>query len=434
MLTIESAAQSENGFLSAEQALIVSNPSFLTIQKERVIRIRPLDAGISVSSNNGKIQLVKQLSKKENFLRSSLIRNGSHASGYIDLNFYGALLEVGLNNRLSVGIQIGARQLGNYSNIDGKLLSEIGESQKPNNTYPYRLTEVHNMRFITATSNYLKALFSHSLVSNDQQEIKIGASIGLVNNIAHTGINISDLAGEVRLGNTGNSFLTVAQGSVETTSSGAFLRTGKLHDLIKSGDKAFTADIGANYIQQLNSGARIVLGVSLSDLGRIKVEQDTAYSKSYSINIPSGQGLSFNQQFENSSFGELSHTFDKYPNFFKRVPNASSAAKIGFPSYVKIYCSIDRRPGLGFTSQINIGLRSHHYSTIARPTSFNLSPRISSKNVDFVLSNSYLLGYGYTLGMAIMHKRFFLLSDSLFSALVKSKQIDLSFGSIFILK
>lgn len=406
------------------------NPAFLdTDGKKWCLNLMAVSA--SATSNTASIHFRDFGKSGADFLRTDIMGTSSISSGVGSLDLKTPSFAIRASDRLTVALNTRTRIHANYADVDGRLLSEIGEITKVEQSYPYRLPQIANMRTSIAAFSEVGLSLSYELVQKAQHRIRIGGNLKLINGIAHTAIDVSDLAGTIRLNSDQVSFITAATGTVSTLSAGELFNKFSIVNLFQADKLSMGGDIGLSYSYQpsVDEPWKFRFGVSVTDIGSIRYKADSAYSKSYDIDIATDKRLYFNGSFNNALFSRASRVFEKYPQYFTPTNRSNKVYSVALPTMLHIQA--DYR--LSQTWVINAG------------TGFNLRQKDSSHELHQLpyiaivpawvkngtvlsLPFAYQKYAGLTSGLALRHKGFTIGSNSILSAIFGGKQIDLRLG------
>jgi hypothetical protein len=226
----------------------------------------------------------------------------------------------------------------NYGHVDGRLLSEIGEITKVEQSYPYRLPQIANMQTSIAAFSDVGASFSYQLANTGQHRLSVGGTVKYINGISHTSIDVSELTGTIRLNSDHVSYITAATGTVSTLTAGKLFDQFSIGNLMKPGKASVGADLGLSYSYHPAPGDpwKFRFGVSVTDIGKVRYKADSAYSKSYDIDIASDKRLYFNGSFNNSLFSRASRVFDSYPRYFTRTGRKTETYSVSLPTMLHV--------------------------------------------------------------------------------------------------
>ncbi|WP_353720804.1 DUF5723 family protein [Dyadobacter sp. 676] len=408
------------------------NPAFFDTEG-KAWRMNIAHVSARAASNTASIHIGDFGKSGPDFLRSDILGTSSVSTGVGGLDFKGPSFAFLATDRLTLALTTRMRIHANYRDVDGRLLSEIGEITKVEQSYPYRLPRIANMQTSIAAFSDIGVSFSYGLVRTDRHRMRIGGTLKFLNGIAHTAIDVSQLTGTIRLNSDRVSYITAATGAVSTLTAGKLFDRFSAGNLLKPGKASLGGDIGLSYSFHASGEEpwKFRLGVSVSDIGNIRYKADSAYSKSYDIGIAANKRLYFNGSFNNSLFSRASRVFDTYPQYFTRTGRRSGSYKVALPTMLHIQADYRFSPQWVINAGTGASLqRKHDLYKLYQVPYVALTP-CWLKN-DMVLSVPLACQQyaGLTAGAALRYKGFTIGSNSLFSAFLGGKQADLYLGFI----
>lgn len=369
------------------------------------------------------------------FLRSDILGTSSISTGTGGLDIMGPSVAFRAGRRLTVGFSTRMRIHANYGHVDGRLLSEIGEVTKVEQSYPYRLPQIARMQTSIAAFTELGATFSYELARNENHRLNVGGTLKYINGVAHTSIEVSELTGLIRLNSDRVSFITGATGSVTTLTAGKLFDRFSPGNLAKPRKAGAGADLGFTYSYYASAGQpwKFRLGVSVTDIGKIHYKADSAFSKSYKIEIESDERLYFNHSFNNSLFSRTSRVFDSYPKFFERTASSDGDYTVALPTMLHVQADYRFSPQwlMNAAAGLSLNAKNDTYKLYQVPY-VTLSPAWVKGKAIVSVPLAYQEYAGFTAGAALRYKGFTVGSNSLLSAIAGGRQLDFYFGfSIF---
>jgi hypothetical protein len=366
-----------------------------------------------------------------NFLRQNVLGTSELSSGQSRITLRGPFLAFRLNPKLSMAIGTNTRFHTNYKNVDGRLLSEIGEIVKVPQEYPYMMTK-ESMHMNAAIFSEINLSTSYLLFKHLEHSITGGLSIKYINGIANSSIDVNELTGTIRRINSYLTALNDATGGVSTRTSGTLFGDFNISNLFKLNKASVGASFGLQYVYyREGKEAKFTFGVSVSDIGKIRYKADSAYSKSYIVGIPDGSGLYFNNNFNNSTFSQTTKVFDKYPDFFSKTSSASQTYAMGLPTTLNIWS--DYKFGQHFytrvTAIINLRQKEAAAITLYGNSLISISPRWEKGNFGISLPIMYRNISGLNAGIEARIGHLIIGSNSIInSATGNGKQLDFFIG------
>lgn len=385
------------------------------------------------TSNTASIHIGDLGKSPADFLRSDILGTSSISTGVGGLDIKGPSVAFRAGKRLTLGFSTRMRIHANYGHVDGRLLSEIGEITKVEQSYPYRLPQIARMQTSIAAFTDLGATFSYELARNENHRLNAGGTLKYINGVAHTSIDVSELTGLIRLNSDRVSFITGATGTVSTRTAGKLFDHFSLGNLIKPRNAGVGADLGISYSYYAATGQpwKFRLGVSVTDIGKIRYKADSAFSKSYKIDIESDERLYFNHSFNNSLFSRTSRVFDSYPQYFERAGHNGGTYSVALPTMLHIQADYRFSPRwlVNAAAGVSLNARNDLYKLYQVPY-FALSPSWVKGSAIVSLPLAYQEYAGFTAGAALRYKGFTIGSNSLLSAIAGGKQLDFYLGFI----
>ncbi|GGM86347.1 hypothetical protein GCM10010967_18240 [Dyadobacter beijingensis] len=389
--------------------------------------------GGRATSNTASIHIGDLGKKGADFLRSDILGTSSVSTGVGGLDIKGPSFAFRASDRLTVGITTRARIHANYGDVDGRLLSEIGEITKVEQSYPYRLPQIANMQTSIAAFTDIGATFSYELARTDHHRVRVGGTLKYVNGAAHTSIDVSELTGTIRLNSDRVSYITAATGTVSALTAGKLFNNFSLGNLLKPRKGSLGADIGVSYAFHTSAGEpwKFRLSASVTDIGNIRYRADSAYSKSYDIDIASDKRLYFNGSFNNSLFSRASRVFDSYPQYFKRTGRRNDIYTVALPAMLHVQADYRFSPQWIVNAAAGMSLQGQHdlYKLYEVPY-IALAPSWVRNNVVLSVPLAYQEYAGLTAGASVRYKGFAIGSNSILSAVFGGKQVDLHIGYV----
>jgi hypothetical protein len=399
------------------------------------ISVNILSTQLSASSKTAAFSLKSYTTWNADIVRNDLIGIADQSSGAGELDVTGPSIIFTLPTKTKVAIGTRLRCIGNYWNLNGRLVSEIGESSSLSNSYPHRIGGVSESALNVASFSDLSVTLSHQIWSDQKHAIHVAASVKYINGISNAIITFNDLAGNIKVNSRNLSFLTEASGTVSTNTSGSLTRLGDIVSLKKG---SIGADLGIVFVQegQADGTGKLIAGLSLNDIGNVRYENDSIMSKSYNIHIPKEQGLYFNNNFDNSSFSNTTKIFDRYPEFFTQTTRDNSTRKVGLPTSVVLNVLYNMSGRLALDGHALISTnKTGSISKLYKPWQVSVSPIILLG--DLSVRVPVLVGKfnNVSSGVGVQYRGLHVGSNTLFSSLFKkARMLDFVLGYHIILK
>ncbi|MCE7071017.1 DUF5723 family protein [Dyadobacter sp. CY327] len=410
------------------------NPASLHLPYKRW-SLNVLSVQGSIGANTASIPVKELAHINGNFLRQNVLGtlDISTGSGVIDVR--GPAFAYGVNSKLTVSVGVRTRMHANYWDADGRLISEIGEIVKVPQEYPYTMTR-ENMTMTAAVFSEINASASYLLFSDKKHLLTGGISVKYINGVAHSSIALPELSGTINRINEYLTSLSTAEGSVETRTAGKLYSDFGVKNLVKFRKPGIGANLGLSYeyITAPNQPYKLRLGIAINDLGRIRYQADSAYSKSYNIQIPKGKGLYFNNNFNNSTFSQTTEVFDRYPEFFERTNRNNQTYSIALPTSLAISADYRINDAFFANAQALVSLqKSNRASKLYNYSGFLLSPRWEKGKAAISLPLSVQEYAGFNAGLNFKLNGFFIGSNSIIGNIIGgSRQLDIFAGFVIL--
>ncbi|ACT91322.1 hypothetical protein Dfer_0050 [Dyadobacter fermentans DSM 18053] len=396
--------------------------------KESRWNVNVFSLDYNLSSNTADIQLKSIFKLSADLLRSDVLGTSKISTGAGALDLRGPSFSYRISNRLVVGLTTRARLHANYWEVDGRLVSEIGELTKVIHEYPYVLPRAENSKANITMFSELGAVAAYEFKSNEFHSWTIGGTLKYVNGIANTTLETAQLEGIIKSTPTQTSYLTDATGSVTARTSGNFFGDATFGNLVGFQRASIAADLGLTYAfrKSRNLPINFVLGISVTDIGKASYRADSSFSKSYDVHISPSQQLYFNNNFANSSFSQTTRVFDKYPRFFSRKAVDTGKYDISLPTMLRLQASYFGLRRLSLTSELAVSLNSGKNLNKLYPVNLiSVTPTFHrDREISISLPISYQQYGGGNVGLMFRYRGFFIGSNSLVSAIVKSRQVN----------
>jgi hypothetical protein len=384
------------------------------------------------SSNTASLSLSHILAK-EDFVRKNVLGFGKVSSGYAGIDVRGPALGMRIGEKTNIAIGTRGRIFANFSELNGRLISEIGENVKVKHEYPYQIQTGGDMLANTTVFTDLSLTISQVLLKTGNHQVRSGATVKYINGVANSSMEVWGLTGTINEKNVNKenvSYLSDAYGKVSARTAGNLLADLSLKNLFQGREGTVGADLGLSYEYLENAGepARFSLMVSLTDLGQVRYRSDSTYSKSYVIAIPADSGLYFNNNF-NNSFSTTTEVFDKYPEFFTQTSAATGSYHVGLPGMLRFRATYRFKAGFNATADLAMNIKKANViRRVGNVTYISIAPVWSKKNMAVSVPVSIQKFSGFCMGGSFRYKGFFIGSNSILSSVIASRQIDLNVG------
>ena len=349
-------------------------------------------------------------------------------------------LMLGLDNKSSIAVSARARVMLNTSDIDAGLGKQIIETGEDNISFPYNIKSNDDMR---ATANaWTEFGFSYGrvLMEKGKHFIKGGLTAKYLAGVGNAFVNIDKLDARLDQGATPDDvILTKATGGLEIGIAGVDLDNLKASDLFAFKSSGIGADLGLIYEYRPKADAtenksdqyKFRVGLSLTDLGRIKYKKDLASSGGYRMNIPNQDAPLHLNELEDLSAEERKEYLD---NHFTPVNSGGNRYNVSLPTMFNLDLDYRIMGGLYVNGAANVSLvnndRDKAFNSYVYNT-YTFTPRIETKTYGVYIPLSYNELSNFNAGLAAKIGPVFFGSSSIISALGKTKQIDAFFGFRF---
>ncbi|TDE08414.1 DUF5723 family protein [Dyadobacter psychrotolerans] len=420
-----SGGSASDGILNAFE-----NPALLQLGKSKAWSANVMYFEVSAGSNTASLSTANLGRINADFFRRKILGESKVSSGLGLVEVLGPSLSINLTDKLAMGLSTRSRLHANYSEVNGRLISEIGEVVKQVKEYPHVIPKSEPMRTSIAVFNEIGLSAAYQVFKSNMHEISFGTTLNFINGIGHTSIDVSDFQGIL---NTTNiySYLTNSKGEVATRSGGKLLDQIRLTNFFRFEKASLGADFGLSYSFRKTAiqAYKFRIGISITDIGSIRYKADSIYSKSYDINISSSERLYFNNNFKNSSFSETARVFDTYPELFTPTKNNNDLYKVPLPTTLRIQADYIFSPNISISGNILTSLRKKGITgSLYNLATVNVIPRWDKADMTFFLPLTIQEYTGLAVGAGLRYKGLYITSKNLISLLFGTKQVDLRCG------
>lgn len=405
------------------------NPAVLQVPESHKWSAHYAALSFRTSSNTAKFSVFTVF--HNDLLRGSILGIKKPSSGYADIGLLGPSFAVRLNEKTTIAVTTRSRVVTNYSDVIGRLISEIGETAKKEYTYPSYVVAQKDMRMNTAVFNDLGIAVSRTIWSGEHVKIRAGATLKLINGVANSSMIASDLVGTIKKHKTRGSYLTDATGEVSAQTAGDFLSEFGIIGFVKPRKISLGADFGLayEYYQDLKQAPKLTIMASVTDIGKVRYEPDPKYSKSYDIGIPHNMRLYFNNSIKFSSFSHTTKIYEKYDKFFKQTDSSSKEYSYKLPMMIRFKLNYNINEAYSVLIDAAIDSREKNFTyNLHSPAYAGIMPTWRNHKFSLSMPISYQEYAGINVGAGVRYKQFYFGSSSLISALFRSKQIDATVG------
>ena len=221
------------------------NPASIQLKKGAFVATAT-SVNANITSDAGKISLGDLFRINANFLRENVLGTSKIASGYGTISLTGPSVSYGIDSRLTVSVGTNARFHANFQDVDGRMISEIGEITKVLHTYPYIMRN-EDMYMTAAIFSQLNVSGAYQVVQSPEHLLSLGVSLSLINGVGQTSIQVRDLTGTILQNAPKLTSLSNATGAVGTLTSGSVFSKFRFNDLVKRGQISLGAGAGITY-------------------------------------------------------------------------------------------------------------------------------------------------------------------------------------------
>ncbi|WP_229223381.1 hypothetical protein [Dyadobacter endophyticus] len=381
-----------------------------------------------IGSNTGAMSFWDLARLNGPYIRDRILTTSRISTGQGNVTLFGPGISARVSPRFSVSATTAIRLFSNYRGLDGRLISEIGEYVKVQQEYPYNMANREMRMDLAAFSEFAPGL-SYDLIQQQDYTVSLGGALKLLMSNSHTSIALSGFNGTV---NRYNSYLTAlndATGAVTTQTSGRLFDDFGAGALLSAQKLSLGGNLGFvfKHLGKDIESHDFIFAVSLIDIGSVRYKSDSAYTKSYDINIGEGEGLFFNNNFKNSNFSKTTLVFDKYPGLFQKTSSGKQTYKVKLPTslVVQLYARYNKQLGVRLNGRI--GLSKQNQDDLYSPSGLMLEPVYDRKKIQISLPISYYRYMGFGMGVAFKTGNLTFGSQTLLSSMItKSGHLDLS--------
>lgn len=430
LATLPSLLSAQNLYDRSFVNQLAINPAYASIANPNVKdwTASILSFQTDIASNTGSMSFWDIVRVNGPYIRDRILTTSRISTGQGNIALFGPGISARISPRLTVSATTAIRLYSNYWGLDGRLISEIGEYVKVQQEYPYQMVNRKMRLDLAAFSEFAPGL-SYDLVKNRDYSVSLGGSLKLLMSNSHTSIALSDFSGTV---NRYNSYLTAlnnASGIVSTQTSGQLFESFGAGELVTAQKLSLGGNLGFVFKHNGNDAQShdFTFAMSLIDIGSLRYEADSAYTKQYDIDINEGEGLYFNNNFKNSNFSKTTLVFDRYPGLFKRTSTRQQTYKVRLPTalVVQMYARYNRQLGVRLNGRL--GLSKQQQDHLYSPSGLMLEPVYDHKKIQVSLPISYYRYMGFGMGVAFKAGNITFGSQTLLSSMVtKSRHLDFS--------
>lgn len=426
-------AQFSLPFSATHPGELLDNPAAFSLDTSRKIRYQIMTVQVGAGTSAGNLQMTEFSGPIVKIVREQLIPPKTAISGWGGADLRGPSVIFPLNNNLKISVLTRMRMMGNFNNLDGRLISEIGEYEKIAKTYPYTVNVPNMYTSLVGFSEFALGI-SKEFVINNNHRLGGGVNIKLLSASGHIGMQFNQLSGEIyqTAGFNDVVYLSNASGNVQTRTSGFLFEDFSAGRLLGGGRISTGIDFGLKYSLTQADGKRPVFeaGIAVTDIGNLKYTPRNLLSKEYKVSISSDERLYFNNHFDNAELSKTAEVYERYPEFFMEESSEMSDYGIALPSAIKLQLKahLNENISLGADGSMNLsGKRS--WDKLQNTQWVRLIPQWNKQHISLLAPVSFSTYRNFSLGFGLRYKGLIFGSNSLFSSLLtNTRTIDCYLG------
>jgi len=231
-------------------------------------------------------------------------------------------------------------------------------------TYPAKFNSYPNSKLNTVGWTELGLSYARILSKKDSRNFfKGGLTLKYLAGTTNSYLTLQNLDGTINDGVNGT-YLTSTTGTVSINTTGADFNSYKIKDFFDFNGHGVGGDIGfvyefrpasianadTNYIDnKFANKYKLKIGISVTDIGRIRFRRDNSSSATYAVNIPAGQQFLLNQ-FNDKSIAQYKNILDN-SSYFTPVASGDAKYNVTLPATARI--DIDYMIAKGFYTSLS---------------------------------------------------------------------------------
>lgn len=414
-------------------ALIFDNPAHNALDSTSALTVHWLSVDSYVGSQQAALKRNVFSTSLATIVRDQLMGQTASGTGWGEVDFKGPSVSWTLAKDSKIALLTRMRVMGSYTNIDGRLVSEIGEVDKVTKSYPYTI-EMTDMHTNATAFSELAVALSKPLYKSERHQLAIGGTFKLVNGSGHTAIQLPSLVGTIDQYRQNDDlvFLSDAQGMVSTHTSGGVFDQFTMGNALQVNKVTGALDIGFQYRRLAVSpnGPQLMIGVAVTDIGVMKFAPSNELSKEYAIDITQDEKLFFNTHFDNADFSKTAEVYERYPEFFTPLTSFSEVYKVRLPTTLKLQLSVDWTDRFSTDMYVRKQLNNSNQLHQLRGLEWiSIAPQWKKGHHRLRIPLTYTSAKSGLVGLTYSYKGFWIGSRSLANMIFSSsKVIDFSVG------
>jgi len=387
---------------------------------------------VSANISNNKITFGDLVSSDENF--EDLLFRGSES---VNLRLDADIVGPGFGFRYEkwgFAITSSAKVKANMVNVD----TDLGNALTDNNISPLLgvslISSSENQRASATTWGEMGLSAARELYNDDTNKFSAGITFNLLFPGSFANMSASNFQGSIR--NEGAQlYLTDAQANLNFAYSGSlgdnFTDSSNFTKFFAGGLNGFSTDIGVNYQwldNQKEDGYMINAGLSVKNLGSMTFKDDNNVSNNYTLDITGNERLNLNQFEDVETIDDVEQIL--LQSGYATLQKTRNDFKVKLPSILAMYADVKVHNNWYVTGYLQQKLQDDENNTqIAQQNIFTVTPRYSMKTFEAYLPLSHNEIAGFTAGIGVRVRGFFIGSGSVLSAAVTdTNQADAYIG------
>ncbi|WP_317043087.1 DUF5723 family protein [Chitinophaga jiangningensis] len=219
-----------------------------------------------------------------------------------------------------------ARVMANIADLNGKLADKVSSDFSDDPELPYTITSNDKMRVSMNGWVEYNLSTAREIIHLGPHYVKGGVTIKYMTGVGNGSLQIDNLHGTlIEDEGAQDVALTNATGKIGTNFAGISFTDFEAGDLTRFVGHGVGFELGAVYEYRPGDSKdyKLRVGVSLSDIGRIKYERDVQRSGTFNINIPANQNF-YLSSLDGVSIDDYKTALNKYPQYFTPDGNNES--------------------------------------------------------------------------------------------------------------
>lgn len=363
--------------------------------------------------------------------------NSGLTSGMFNIDLLGPAVQFNIGKKNSFAVFSRARVMGNFKELDGKLVHSISKDFETDPSLPYSFNSNANMQIALNGWAEFGASFSRQIYSNNQHSFTAGISLKYLSGAGTGYLQLKNLNGTIQEDAVLNDYyLENTSGTIGTGFSGISFNDFSLNEILDNSGSGMGADLGIVYEYRggKEKGYKLKAALGITDVGSIKYRKDPARSGTYTIDI-TGSEKFYLSELDNTSLDNYKDVFDNNPQHF--TPAADNIdTEINYVLPTSFNLALDYQ----LASKFFIGLHTRLPMNKAdsKPflnkyyAEFGLTPRFETRIFGAGVPLSYNGLTGFNAGVYLYAGPLFVSSRNILSAVAgETRQADFSIGISF---